>query len=311
MGRIQRTALLGLMGPPNAPNALSATSVTETSFTARWQAVTGATGYRLDVSTNINFSSFLSGYNNLSLTTTTRSVTGLTQATTYYYRVRAVNSIGTSGNSNTIEQTTPGWIQLLNFQTWNVNDFAGGILQTSTGSTHRIVGTNSVTSNQYPVGFASSWAYQWAWRGFSYSGHSQIRVRCAVIVGQFIGPVNIGFYKNDASTYAMHLYSNGHVDFFKAIGNADGSMTSMYGYNQFTRPPGSGPSNAYYYEVVLSSGGIITVNCLNLSLAVVNSFQITNHTTELTSLFNNMGGIILAPTEGAYYLDDLYIHAYV
>ena len=92
---------------PAAPVAAAATSITSTGFTANWAASTGATGYYLDVSTNSSFSSFVSGYNNLSVgNVTSRAVSGLTASTTYYYRVRASNSAGTSGNSNTITVTT-------------------------------------------------------------------------------------------------------------------------------------------------------------------------------------------------------------
>ncbi len=49
----------------------------------------------------------MTGYNNLSVgNVLTAAVSGLTASTTYYYRVRASNSSGTSGNSNTITVTT-------------------------------------------------------------------------------------------------------------------------------------------------------------------------------------------------------------
>src|SRR4030095_6100030 len=47
---------------PGAPTALNATNVTASSFTANWNGVTGATGYRLDVATNSSFTSHVSGY---------------------------------------------------------------------------------------------------------------------------------------------------------------------------------------------------------------------------------------------------------
>ncbi len=85
-----------------APTAGAATGVTTTGFTANWGSVTGATGYRLDVSTSSSFTSFVSGYNSLYVAGTSRSVTGLSPGTTYYYRVRAVNASVASANSNVI-----------------------------------------------------------------------------------------------------------------------------------------------------------------------------------------------------------------
>lgn len=96
-----------LPNPPSVPVATAATNVTASGFTAKWNGVSGATGYRLDVSTNSSFTSYVSGYQNLdSGNVTSRSVTGLNAKTTYYYRVRAYNSGGSSGNSNVISVKT-------------------------------------------------------------------------------------------------------------------------------------------------------------------------------------------------------------
>ena len=93
--------------PPSAPTAHPATLVTSTSFTANWSSVIGATGYRLDVSRNNSFNTYVTGYQNLNVDNViSRNVTGLNVSTTYYYRVRAYNGGGTSGNSNTINVTT-------------------------------------------------------------------------------------------------------------------------------------------------------------------------------------------------------------
>ncbi|MFZ6012134.1 MAG: ELWxxDGT repeat protein [Bacteroidota bacterium] len=90
---------------PAAPVATAATSVTQTSFTATWNASIGATSYRLDVSTD-NFSSFVTGFNNKTVSGTSDNVTGLSAGTTHQYRVRAVSGVGTSANSSTITQIT-------------------------------------------------------------------------------------------------------------------------------------------------------------------------------------------------------------
>lgn len=92
---------------PAAPTALKATNVTASSFTANWSSVSGATGYRLDVSTNSSFVTYVPGYQNLDVgNTTSRNVTGLTANTFHYYRVRAYNGTGTGPNSNVISTKT-------------------------------------------------------------------------------------------------------------------------------------------------------------------------------------------------------------
>jgi phosphodiesterase/alkaline phosphatase D-like protein len=89
---------------PAAP-VLKTTAVGRTSFTLGWDAVPGATGYRLDVSTRSDFATRISGYSNLSLgNVTSRTVSGsaVKSNTTYHVRLRATNSAGTSPNSATL-----------------------------------------------------------------------------------------------------------------------------------------------------------------------------------------------------------------
>ena len=92
---------------PPAPRALKATNVTATSFTANWRAVSTATGYRLDVATDSSFVNYVPGYQDLDVGNVTNyNVTGLAARTTYFYRVRAYNSNGTSPSSNVVQVKT-------------------------------------------------------------------------------------------------------------------------------------------------------------------------------------------------------------
>ncbi|MCD4695215.1 MAG: fibronectin type III domain-containing protein, partial [Bacteroidales bacterium] len=92
----------------NAPTATDATGVTSNEFTANWNAPAGGAPdlYKLDVSEFSNFATYVVGYENLTVTSTSKQVTGLNGNTQYFYRVRAVNVSGVSANSNIISLYT-------------------------------------------------------------------------------------------------------------------------------------------------------------------------------------------------------------
>ena len=89
---------------PPSVLATAATNRTATMFVANWNK-TLAEGYYLDVATNSTFTSLVVTNRNC-LNKEYSVVSGLTTGTTYYYRVRAYNDTGTSGNSNTITAVT-------------------------------------------------------------------------------------------------------------------------------------------------------------------------------------------------------------
>jgi hypothetical protein len=80
---------------------------TRSSFLAKWHAVRGATGYRLDVSNSPSFDSYVSNYRSMDLgNATCHVVSGLDRGTTYYYRVQPYTLAGTGSNSETRSETT-------------------------------------------------------------------------------------------------------------------------------------------------------------------------------------------------------------
>jgi hypothetical protein len=102
------TNLFVVGNPPPPPTANAATAVTVNEFTANWNSASGAIGYRLDVSTGSAFNIYVGAYQDLNVgSALSQSISGLNQGSTYYYRVRAYNAVGTSGNSGTIAVTLP------------------------------------------------------------------------------------------------------------------------------------------------------------------------------------------------------------
>lgn len=168
---------------PDQPTASAATNITQTSFTANWSTVSGATSYKLDVSTSQNFGTFLNGHENLTVNSTSHNVSGLEPGEGYHYRVRAVNEVGASGNSNTTtvntlapdpvapeaptataatsvtENTfTANWSQVTGVTEYtldvstksNFNDFVSGYENKAvTGTSHSVTGLSSGTTYYY------------------------------------------------------------------------------------------------------------------------------------------------------------------
>ena len=121
------------------PVANAATSITSTSFSANWSALTGVTGYKLDVATDNLFTFLVTGYNDLDVgNVTTYSVnTNLTPGTNYYYRVRAYAGGAAGNNSNIISLNT--------------------ILTVPTAAAAGTITTTSFTSSWSPVTGASGY----------------------------------------------------------------------------------------------------------------------------------------------------------
>jgi hypothetical protein len=96
---IDSNVIIQITTPPT-PVVNVAQNVGTNDFKITWTAVTGASGYQIDVSSN-NFTSFIRGYQNKSVGNVTEEiVTGLSPFTSYQFRIRSTNNGGTSSNSN-------------------------------------------------------------------------------------------------------------------------------------------------------------------------------------------------------------------
>jgi len=96
----------GAVSPPDAPSGLAATAASSSQVNLTWSDnASTEDSFELDRATNSTFTSGLVT-TTLSANTTSRSVTGLSAATTYYFRVRALNGAGASAYSGTAGATT-------------------------------------------------------------------------------------------------------------------------------------------------------------------------------------------------------------
>jgi fibronectin type 3 domain-containing protein len=94
---------------PNAPSGLGAVPASATSVSLNWtNNATNQTGFHLDRATDSGFTQNLIT-ENLPATpnTFTDTATGLAPGNTFYYRLRAYNAAGDSGNSNTASVLIP------------------------------------------------------------------------------------------------------------------------------------------------------------------------------------------------------------
>jgi hypothetical protein len=92
---------------PSAPTLSTYTSITTTSFIVNWSAVTGATGYEVDVSTDPTFGSGVINFVVAGGGTINQAVGNLVAGTLYNVRVRAKNGAGNSAYTLSSQITLP------------------------------------------------------------------------------------------------------------------------------------------------------------------------------------------------------------
>jgi hypothetical protein len=197
----------GTATTPAAPVVASASSISTTGFTANWAASSGATKYFLDVATDSGFTSFVTGYQNKDVGNVISSaVTSLNAGTTYYYRVRANNSAGTSADSQIqVVLTTsaaapaitpsvpsltglsyngagPSTAQSLTLSVANLTGFPGTV--TISGSTNYEVSTTSSST-----GFGSSATLSYSDGNTLGSSTVWVRLKAGLAAGSYSGEI--------------------------------------------------------------------------------------------------------------------------
>ncbi|MES2389336.1 MAG: fibronectin type III domain-containing protein [Bacteroidota bacterium] len=253
---------------PDAPSASAGTLVLQTSFQANWAAPSGSASltYKLDVATDNLFSNMVSGFSDLSVSALFKSVTGLSASTPYYYRVRAVNSQGTSVSSSTIPVTTPANSPVISV-TGNAHNSTYNFASTAWGATtdKTFTITNTGTANLTISAVTPSGS------GFSIvgttfsspvsgpSGSTTFTVRFSpVSVASYTGTVVIT--NNDVTTgsgsYTINLAGAGTANSLTTLAESGSSYTANIPYASYQGISGGAIAGFVpVLSLVLTDGG--------------------------------------------------------
>jgi hypothetical protein len=199
--------IISMLTLPSEPIAISASNRDYSGFTANWQSVTGASGYYLDLSTDITFSSFVAGYQNKDVgNILSTSVIDLVTQTSYYYRLRAYNASGTSIDSNVIGVITkadyndyflPSKDEITamanELYDYSVGDFTGGIYSSSSEVNSTLIWTYSFGTSSLGNGYKYTLLQLRACRKFT-AAVGAYNVRDIGPAGGYIFYANAGEY---------------------------------------------------------------------------------------------------------------------
>ena len=231
----QRGNIMSFVTLPTAPlaPALSApgdgATAQATALTVTWNASSGATLYHVQVSTSSTFTSLF--VDDATLTTTSRSVSGLANSTVYYWRVNASNSGGTSAYSGVFSFTTttapvqpppaPVLVSPVNYASklsttptvsWNASAGAASYhLQVSTSSSFStfVADIPNLTTTSVALTLGGGTTYYWRVSAANSGGTSAWSAAWSfktVNGGGPKGQASIAYDPNSASTIAPQSY---------------------------------------------------------------------------------------------------------
>ncbi|KKP59279.1 MAG: Fibronectin type III domain protein, partial [Candidatus Magasanikbacteria bacterium GW2011_GWC2_34_16] len=203
---------------PSAPTGLTATPSTSTQIDVTWNSTGGATSYILYRSTD-NFST-------TSTVTTTAltsySDTGLTASTQYYYKVAAINEIGTGNVSTAVNTTTLA----------GAVPYDGSLPLLPTNSKQKLVYANDI----YYLTFTSSTSGLWdiyittSTSGGAGTWSEPVVVSASNIKTDDNGPQSFEFvYNTTASSFALAYTSTSSITYFTTSTNAVSWSTPVSG----------------------------------------------------------------------------------
>lgn len=268
--------------------------------------------YTTDYTDNLgshNFSggltkTYVIGYENLSVSGTSQSVTGLTQNTTYYYVVRALNDYGTSNDSNEIEVTTTTSSPVITLSTDHLSDFyyvlghGPSATQTFTVSGENLTANISIAApTNYEISLTSDSGYT--------SPLTLAQSGGTVATTTVYVRLKAGLSTNDYNGELITASSTGAAQ--KTV-TLSGSVTpppppalslSAETLSEFRYYLGGGPSEEQSFTV---SGENLVAN---ISISATTNFEIS---TESGDNFEATNPITLVQSEGSVTTTTIYVH---
>lgn len=216
-------ALLNVLGqaaePPGTPDQLAATGASQSTVLLTWQRTTTDENYfevqRLDGAVWTDIGTSPQGV-------TTFTDEGLSAATQYTYRIRAVNAAGASDWSATASATTlaeapSGWTLLLDFGTSATDSVLGG--------TWNNLPSDSASGTRSSLNFAD---------------------------GQSAGGISVVYFGFSSTTTNQGIWSFGDVDWLDVNATADYFWS---GSNATVRIEGLDPLQSYDLDLVSARNG--------------------------------------------------------
>ncbi|HYP26616.1 MAG TPA: DNRLRE domain-containing protein [Blastocatellia bacterium] len=252
----------GDTSPPTVPAGLTAAAVSASQINLSWTASTddtGVAGYRVDVSTDPAFGSFVPGYNSKDIGNLTEAaISGLASQTTYYARVKAYDAASNmSGNSTTASATTdassPGCLTA----SYPASQWQNRAFTTQSGSFTAEADVTPSASN-IDAGLSVSNGPQTAWDGLAATVLFYTDGKIKAINGAGYTAGTIPYVSN--TSYHVRMVVNLATHTYSAYVRPAGGSEQVVGTDLAFRATQSSITSLGNWNVVADAGSITACN---------------------------------------------------